>query len=298
MSKVTGKNVIEYFEANREYFPSKFTVDTVKHHILNSDDTPAEILAKMERKIESIRANRLAKAQEQAVQEEAAKFNEDLEAKQELVNEVNNKAEAAQALIETEVADPVEVQNNNVVENIIKEVDLVNKTLFIKFARGSKSKFNQIKPYVINMLNEFKSLSDLFVKVYYKIDGNPIPKPTTFSLGNNIGMQKMKMLLDGKTYELIENVYDANGKQQELVIECSDTNKDNINRLTLDMITGIRITHKKNLFNKLGKNSTTIYCENGRSFYNYKINDKFKDCKILLHKLLKYQMIYQMKCLM
>ena len=35
MSKVTGKDCIAYFEANREYFPSKFTVETVKHHLLN-----------------------------------------------------------------------------------------------------------------------------------------------------------------------------------------------------------------------------------------------------------------------
>ena len=56
MSKATGKNVIEYFEPNREYFPKKFTVDDVKEYILNSDHIPAEILGMMERKIERIRA--------------------------------------------------------------------------------------------------------------------------------------------------------------------------------------------------------------------------------------------------
>ena len=185
MSKVTAKNVIEYFEANREYFPSKFTVDTVKHHILNSDDTPAEILAKMERKIESIRANRLAKAQEQAVQEEVAKFNEDLEAKEQLVNDINDKAKLAhevkaQDLIDAEVEDPVEVQNKKAVSKIIREIDLHNKTAFFKFARGSKAKFNELKPEIIDMINRFKPASDLFVKVYYKVDGHSIPKPTTF----------------------------------------------------------------------------------------------------------------------
>ena len=52
MSKVTGKDCIAYFEANREYFPSKFTVETVKHHLLNGDDTPAEFLHRLERKVE------------------------------------------------------------------------------------------------------------------------------------------------------------------------------------------------------------------------------------------------------
>ena len=78
MSKVTGKDVIAYFESNRDYFPSKFTVDDVKTLLLESDMTPAEIFHLMEAKVERIRAKRLAKAQEQAVQEEVAKFNEDL----------------------------------------------------------------------------------------------------------------------------------------------------------------------------------------------------------------------------
>ena len=267
MSKVTGKDCIAYFEANREYFPSKFTVAVVKRYILNSDYTPAEILHKIEAKVERIRAERLVKAQEQAVQEEAAKFNEDLEAKQELVNEINNKAEAAQDLIETEVeaedVDPVEVQNNKVVENIIKNVDLVNKSLFIKFARGSKSKFKQIKPYIINMLNQFKPISELNVKVYYKVDGKPCPTPTTFCLDNNIGMQKMNMLLDGKTYELIENIFDPNGQQQEIQIIWSETNIDNPHALTIDMITGIEIVHKNNLFRKGDDNCVSIYSDNG-----------------------------------
>ena len=95
MSRVTGKDCIAYFEANREYFPSKFTVDSIRTLLLESDMTPVEILHLMEAKVERIRAKRLAKAQEQALQEEVAKFNEDLESKQELVNEVNNKADAA-----------------------------------------------------------------------------------------------------------------------------------------------------------------------------------------------------------
>ena len=86
-------------------------------------------------------------------------------------------------------------------------------------------------------------------------------------------------LLNGDSFELVNNYVE----RQDVIIECSDTNKDNINRLSIDMITGIRITHKKNLFNKLGKNSTTVYCDNGGSFYSYKINEKSKDCKVILN---------------
>ena len=46
-------------------------------------------------------------------------------------------------------------------------------------------------------------------------------------------MQKMQMLLDGKTYELIENIYDPNGQNKEIQIECSDTNKENPYALTI-----------------------------------------------------------------
>ena len=71
-----------------------------------------------------------------------------------------------------------------------------------------------------------------------------------YSLNNNIGFQKVINLLDGDVFEMVNNYTE----QQNIEIECSDTNKDNINRLTLDMITGIRITHKKSLFKKLGEN--------------------------------------------
>ena len=189
----------------------------------------------------------------------------DEEAKQ-LVNEINDKANKAQDLIDAEVEDPVEVQNKKAVSKIIREIDLHNKTAFFKFARGSKAKFNELKPEIIDMINRFKPASDLFVKVYYKVDYHSIPKPTTFFLGNNIGMQKMKMLLDGKTYELIENIYDPNGQNKEIQIECSDTNKDNPNALTIDMVTGIEILHKNSLFRKGDENYVKIYCDNGGSF--------------------------------
>ncbi len=166
MSKVTGKDDIVYFEANREYFPSNITVAKVKDYILNSDYTPAEILHRMERKIERIRAKRLAKAQEQAVQEEAAKYNADLEEKQELVNEVNDKAQTAQDLI-----DPVEVSDNNKPYEIIQGTDLHEKSLFIKFEHDSKTLFKNLKPVIVEKLNQMKPISDIHVKLYYKVNG-------------------------------------------------------------------------------------------------------------------------------
>ena len=132
-------------------------------------------------------------------------------------------------------------------------------------------------------MNEIKAIEGVFFQVFYKTEGQI--RATTYSLNNNVGFQKVMNLLNGDTFELVNNYIEG----QDVIIECSDTNKDNINRLSIDMITGIRITHKKHLFKKLGQNSLTIYSDNGGSFYNYKINETFKDCKPLLYKLLKYQ---------
>ena len=79
-------------------------------------------------------------------------------------------------------------------------------------------------------------------------------------------MQKLKMLLAGKTYELVENVFDPNGDKILVQIDCSDSNKDNPYALSIDTITGIEILHKNNLFSKGDDNCVKIYCDNGGSF--------------------------------
>ena len=91
---------------------------------------------------------------------------------------------------------------------------------------------------------------------------------------------------------------------QEIQIKFSDTNKENPYALTIDMVTGIEIVHKNNLFRKGDGNCVKIYCDNGGSFYNYKINDEFMNCKPLLDKLHKYQItndltdkIFNMNCI-
>ena len=185
-----------------------------------------------------------------------------------------------------EIPEPTKEDKNDNLESNIKLIENENieeKTIEIWFKRGSKTLFKDIKPIIIKKIDQIKTIEGVFFQVFYKTEGHI--RATTYSLNNNIGMEKVKNLLVGDTFELVNNYVEG----QDIAIECSDTNKDNINKLTLDMITGFRITHKKNLFKKLGQNSTTIYCDNGGSFYNYKINNKYKDCNVLLNKLLKYQ---------
>ena len=189
-------------------------------------------------------------------------------------------------IITQELPEPTEEElNEDTITNIklIENDNIKEKTIEIWFKRGSKTLFKNIKQTIINKIHEIKTIEGVFFQVYYKTDGQI--RATTYSLNNNISFEKVKNLLNGDTFELVNNYVEG----QDIVIECSDTNKDNINRLTIDMITGIRLTHKKHLFKKLGSNSTTIYCDNGGSFYNYKINETFKDCNPLLNKLLKYQ---------
>ena len=100
--------------------------------------------------------------------------------KQQLINEINNKADAVQAIIEAEIEDPVEVKNKKVVNKIIREIDPHKKSAFFKFAHGSKPKFNELKPEIIEMINRFKPVNGLFFKVYYKVDGKTVPKSITF----------------------------------------------------------------------------------------------------------------------
>ncbi len=104
-------------------------------------------------------------------------------------------------------------------------------------------------------------------------------------------MEKMKRLLNGDTFKLIENAFDRDNEQSTLIMDDdpSDSNKDNPNAFTIDMLTGMEIFHKSLQYRKGDTNCITIYCDNGGSFYNYKNNDEFKDWKPLLDKLHKYQ---------
>ena len=166
---------------------------------------------------------------------------------------------------------------------LIENKNINEKTIEIWFKRGSKTLFKNLKQTIIDKINEIKTIEGVYFQVFYEVEGHI--RATTYSLNNNESLEKVMNLLQGDTFELVNNYVEG----QDVIIECSDTNKDNINRLTIDMITGIRITQKKHLSKKLGENSTKIYCDNGGSFYNYKINETFKDCKFILNKLERYQ---------
>ena len=102
--------------------------------------------------------------------------------------------------------------------------------------------------------------------------------PIKFSLNSERGMILLSNLLKGDCFELLTDL------QEDVTLDFSDTNKDNINTVTYDMISGIKF-YDTNADQK----GITLYTDNGGSFYPYKINKTFEHCKPLLKVLLKYQ---------
>ena len=256
----TYKTLMAYIDENYDIIKSLgFTKADFKALIKEKFMKSEEVLNKLQHKIERF------KKQEEKKTEEHDQYDK---------------------LIVEELPEPTkeeikETKKSNV--EIIENENVEEKSINIWFKRGSKSLFKDLKQTIIKKLNDIKTIEGVFFQVFYRVEGQT--RATTYSLNNNIGFEKVMNLLNANTFELMNNYIEG----QNVEIECSDTNKDNINRLTLDMITGIRITHKKNLFKKLGTNSISIYCDNGGSFYIYKINETFKNCNVLLSKLLRYQ---------
>ena len=174
------------------------------------------------------------------IEEEFNNYNID-----EVNNELNNNIDKIYDQIITDnIPEPIKNElNENSTSNIklIERTDINEKTIEIWFKRGSKTLFKDIKQTIINKINELKTLEAVYFQVFYKTEGQI--RATTYSLNNNIGFEKVINLLEGDTFEMINNYTDNNN--DNLIIDCSDTNKDNTNRLTSDMITGIRITRKK-----------------------------------------------------
>ena len=67
----------------------------------------------------------------------------------------------------------------------------------------------------------------------------------------------------------------------------SGSNQDGINEITFDMISALQFRIPSITLDK--KNINKIYCDNGGSFYKYKINKTFENCIPLRITLLRYQ---------
>ena len=124
-------------------------------------------------------------------------------------------------------------KDEETIKNAIINHNLEDKSLSIWFKWGSRVAFKDVKEVIYNKLNDFKTLDKAYFKIFYKFNGDK--RNTTFSLNNERGMLLLTNLLKGDNFELL-----STNNEDNLIIECSDTNKDNINAITYDMLTGIK----------------------------------------------------------
>ena len=172
-----------------------------------------------------------------------------------------------------------ELLNANI--NKIEHADIENDGLEV-FFNNSNVKFNNIKSVLKEKLNTL-NVEGMYIQIFFKTyDGNL--RFQTYSLNNEIGSQIINDLLTQD--KSLDNDYYID-EDQNGIIEVSDSNKDYVQtKINSSMLTGFRITNKRNE-NKEIKNK--IYCDNGGSFYIYKINEKFISNTELIKKLERYQ---------
>ena len=151
------------------------------------------------------------------------------------------------------------------------------------FFNNHESKFSDIKETILNKINS-TNLDALYLQVFFKTyDGKMHFQ--TYSLNNEHGRSIVYNLL--KNNESLDNEYYIDENQNGLIDISDSNNTEGIQmKITPRMLTGFRIINKLNENKKI---INKVYCDNGGSFYIYKINEKYNSNKELLSKLERYQ---------
>ena len=174
-------------------------------------------------------------------------------------------------------------------QGIIEEFNPDENTLNLYFKRGNKTLFKDIKNRITNKINEFHGVKGVYLQMFYYVDGEK--KCKNFSLNNEEGYQMAMNILNGKSFELIENPFEA---RDETFIQVSDDSRVSNFSLPISCITGFRLCNKKHLTDKSGK-QINVYCDNGGSFYPYKIKSLFENNQFILNILKRYQITNDLK---
>ena len=270
--------VLNFIKENKKYLPPIVNEKDIKTVIETGKVSAEQVLNKLARVVNK------AKSFEKVV-DEINNYN--VEKQDKIFNKQLDKITSEINLSATKEAVPEPTKKDlnkseNSIKNTIINHNLEDQSLTIWFKRGSRTLFKDIKEVIYNKLNDFKTLDKAFFQVFYKVNGDK--RNTIFSLNNERGMILLSNLLKGDNFELLANNEDND------IIECSDTNKDNINAISYDMLTGIKF------FNvDAEQKGINIYTDNGGSFYPYKINKTFENCKPILKTLLKYQITNDLK---
>ena len=129
--------------------------------------------------------------------------------------------------------------------------------------------FKDVKNIIIEQINKFKGVKAVFMQMYYKVNGEL--KSKIYSLNNEDGYNNAMNILNAKPFEMSENPFD---EKDNYTIQVSDDASVSNFHLPISCIIGFRLTNKKHLTNKAGK-QIKIYCDNGGAFYPYKVKPIF-----------------------
>ncbi len=183
--------------------------------------------------------------------------------------------------------EPLEAQIEAEKKAELNKIELFNpdeNTLTINFKRGNKTLFKDIKNIITDKIKEFKGVKGVYLQMFYNVDG--CTKYRIFSLNNEEGYQQVMNILDSKPFELLNMPNEE--KDVENTISVSDDSRVSNFYLPISCITGFRLCNKKHLTNKEGE-QINVYCDNGGSFYPYKIKPEFENNQFLLNILKRYQ---------
>jgi hypothetical protein len=92
-------------------------------------------------------------------------------------------------------------------------------------------------------------------------------------------------ILNANPFEMSENPFD---EKDNYSIQVSDDASVSNFHLPISCIIGFRLTNKKNLANQAGK-QIKIYCDNGGSFYPYKVKPEFANNQYIMNIAHHYQ---------
>ena len=283
--------VLNFIKENKKYLPAIVNEKDIKTVIEAGKITAEQVLKRLKTDVNKAKSFK-------KVVDEINKFN--IEKQDKIFNKQLDKITSEIVPEDEEVINEQDLKITHMTnKERIKNCDINETPLILYFNKQSNTNITQIKDELINKLDELKTIKGARCVIKFFVDGKP--QYVTKHLDNEDGFKCVINILTNPKFELYTNIEQENTPDDNGL---SDTNRDYINGISMDMISSLRFITKEQQFKKLGLNTVKIYCDNSGSFYNYKINECFKECEIVKNHLLKYQItnnlkndIFNMNCL-
>ena len=258
-------------------------IDAVKKMKQNIDEFEAEQAAETRRRAEEITEENRRQNIRQQKQEQRAEPIEFIHSN--IFSEPKIKSEPVEFNEFKNIFYNSKFTEDNI--KVINNADIENDGLEV-FFNGHESKFSDVKEYILNKLNS-TNLDALYIQVFFKTYDGKIHFQT-YSLNNEQGRTIIYNLLRGEEY--LDNDYYVDNSDSLVSVSDSNNTEGIEAKITPRMLTGFRITNKANENKKI---INKVYCDNGGSFYIYKINEKYLSNVELIKKLERYQIFNDLK---